>query len=143
MPSPLINRLIDELGYPLLDTENFDAFIQANPFSVLFFTEEPKRFPESNDVAVILPELVKQFPQLTPAVVATSAEKKLQGRYNFPVWPALVFLKEGRYLATITKVQDWDVYMAEIASVLALEPKRDPGIGIPVVSADVVNGCGK
>lgn len=142
MPSPLINRLIDELDYPLLDKDNFEAFIQSAPYSVLFFTEEPKRFPESNDVAVILPELVKQFPQLSPAVISTDFEKKLQGRYNFNVWPALVFLKDGRYLAGITKVQDWDVYMAEISSILTLKPKRDPGIGIPVVSNPVNSGCG-
>ena len=142
MPSPLINRLIDELGYPLLDKDNFEAFIQSAPFSVLFFTEEPKRFPESNDVAVILPEMVKQFPQLSPAVISTDFEKQLQGRYNFNVWPALVFLKEGHYLAGITKVQDWDVYMAEISSILSLEPKKDPGIGIPVVSNPVNSGCG-
>ncbi len=143
MPSPLINRLVDELDYPLLDQSNFDDFVKSAPFSVLFFTEEPKRFPESNDVAVILPELVKTFPQLTPAVVSTDAEKALQGRYNFTVWPALVFLKEGRYLGTITKVQNWDVYMAEIGSILALEPKRDPGIGIPVVVNPVSSGCGQ
>ncbi|MGB0663215.1 MAG: hypothetical protein ACPGMR_05440 [Pontibacterium sp.] len=143
MSSPLIERLTEELQYPLLDQENFDDFIKNAPFSVLFFTEAPKRFPESNDVAVILPELVKHFSQLTPAVISRDHEKKLQGRYNFNVWPALVFLKEGRYLATITKVQDWDVYMAEIGSILALEPKRDPGIGIPVVSNPTPASCGQ
>ena len=70
MNSPLINRLIDELGYPLLDDDNFEGFIEQTPISVLFLTEDPKRFPESLDVAVILPELIKQFPQLTPAVVS-------------------------------------------------------------------------
>lgn len=143
MPSPLINRLVDELGYPRLDLSNFDDFIKSAPFSVLFFTEQPKRFPESNDVAVILPELVKCFPQLTPAVIAPESEKALQGRYNFTVWPALVFLKEGRYLGAITKVQDWDIYQAEISSILALEPRRDPGIGIPIVVNPVNSGCGQ
>ena len=57
MNSPLINRLIDELGYPLLDDDNFEGFIEQTPISVLFLTEDPKRFPESLDVAVILPEL--------------------------------------------------------------------------------------
>ena len=142
MPSPLINRLVDELNYPLLTEENFKTFIESAPFSVLFCTEQPQRFPESNDVAVILPELVASFPQLTPAVVATDYEKKVQGRYNFNVWPTLVFLKEGKYLGHISKVQDWDVYHAEINSILALEPKRDPGIGIPVVVNTSASHCG-
>lgn len=133
---PLIDRLVDELGYAHLTLENFEEFIKEHEYSVLFFTESPKRFPESNDVAVILPELVNSFPQLTPAVIDISAEKKLQGRYNFAVWPALIFLKQGKYLGEITKVQDWAVYHAEINRILALEPKRDPGIGIPVISAN-------
>lgn len=133
---PLIERLVDELGYTRLTLESFDAFIKENEYSVLFFTESPKRFPESNDVAVILPELINSFPKLTPAVIDTSAEKRLQGRYNFAVWPALIFLKQGKYLGEITKVQDWAVYHAEIKRILALEPKRDPGIGIPVINAN-------
>ncbi|WP_299179409.1 hypothetical protein [uncultured Neptuniibacter sp.] len=143
MSSPLINRLIEELKFPLLTEENFTAFIQAHDFSVLFCTEEPKRFPESNDVAVILPELVRQFPQLTAGVVSPAYEKTVQGRYNFTVWPTLVFLKQGRYLGHISKVQDWDIYLAEINSILNLEPRRDPGIGIPVVVNPSATPCGQ
>ena len=129
----LIERLIKELGYPLLDDANFDEFIKNQPFSILFFTEEPGRFPESMDVAVILPELISRFPQLSPAVISRESEKSLQGRYNFTVWPTLVLLKEGRYLGAISKVQDWDIYLKDIASLLEREPTRNPGIGIPVV----------
>lgn len=143
MSSPLINRLVDELNYPLLNQENFDSFIKEHEYSVLFCTEQPSRFPESNDVAVILPELVNSFPQLKPAVIDTAFEKKVQGRYNFNVWPSLVFLKEGRYLGTISKVQDWGVYRMEIESILSLEPRRDPGIGIPVVVNPTSSACGQ
>lgn len=143
MTSPLIEQLIVERGYPLLNEESFDSFIKDQAFTVLFCTEQAHRFPESNDVAVILPELVKRFPELTPAIVASDYEKKVQGRYNFTVWPSLVFLKEGRYLGVISKVQDWDIYLAEIPSILALEPRRDPGIGIPVVVNPVQSACGQ
>ena len=74
MTSPLIDRLVDELGYPVLDDDNFEDFITSTPYSVLFLTEDPKRFPESLDVAVILPELIKRFGQLTPAVVSTNIQ---------------------------------------------------------------------
>ncbi|MBU2966403.1 hypothetical protein Q4508_14875 [Amphritea sp. 2_MG-2023] len=131
--SELIERLTSELGYPLLDQSSFDGFIEQQPFSVLFFTEDPARFPESLDVAVILPELLKSFPQLTPAVISRDAERGLQGRYNFTVWPTLVLLKQGRYLGAISKVQDWDLYLRDIESLLQREPTRNPGIGIPVV----------
>ncbi len=142
MPSPLIRRLIDELNYPMLDESNFEEFIDSTDSCVLFLTEEPKLVPESNDVAVILPELVKRFPTLTPAVVSTDYERTLRGRYNFTLFPSLIFLKQGRFLGTISKVQNWDDYVTQITDILSREPKPDPGIGTPVVFNPVVSNCG-
>lgn len=143
MPSPLVERLIEELNYPHLSEQNFESFIQEKPFSVLFLTEQPKQFPESNDVAVILPELVKAFPQLEPAVVSTDYERELRGRYNFRAYPALVFLKQGKYLGDITKVRNWDEYMSMISELLSKEPTCDPGIGTPVVFNPGPASCGQ
>ena len=143
MTSPLIDRLVDELGYPVLDDDNFEDFITNTPYSVLFLTEDPKRFPESLDVAVILPELIKRFGQLTPAVVSTNIQTACRGRYNFMAWPALVFLKNGQYLDAITKVQNWDDYVREISRILTLAPRPDPGIGIPVVFNPISKPCGQ
>lgn len=95
MSSPLVERLAQELGYPLLDTNGLDDFLDSQECSVPFFTEDPKRrHPESNDIAVVLPELVKAFDgRFTPAVIDRGAEKKFQALYGFKVWPALVFLR--------------------------------------------------
>lgn len=135
MSSALIERLQREFQYPTVDASNLNEFLQAHACTVLFFTEEPSRFPETNDVAVVLPELVKAFPaQLTPAIVARSDEKKLQSLYGFQSWPALVFLRGQNYLGAITGIQDWGVYLDEIKTLLAAEPSRPPAIGIPVVS---------
>jgi len=134
MSSPLLDRLTQELGYPLLDIDGLDAFLGNNEYSVLFFTEDPKRYPETNDVAVVLPELVKAFDgRFTPAVIERGAEKTLQTRYGFKVWPALVFLRGNAYLGTITKIQDWSVYLERVGTLLNSEPSRPPGVGIPVV----------
>ena len=46
---------------------------------------------ETLDLAVVLPQLLKSFPQrLSAAVIARSAEKAVQARYGFRTWPALV-----------------------------------------------------
>ncbi|MGV6817382.1 MAG: hydrogenase-1 expression HyaE [Thiotrichales bacterium] len=132
-PSPLIDRLSEALGYPLLDLDGVTDFLPQHDFSVLFFTEDIKRFPESNDVAVVLPELISAFPELSPAVVARKDEKKLQKQFGFTSWPALVFFREGQYLGALTGIQDWNVYLSEIKSMLASEPSRPPTVGIPVV----------
>ena len=133
-PAPLIERLKKEFNYPEVDLTNIDTFLAENNFSVLFFTEDIKRFPETNDVAVVLPELLNVFPDLTPAIVARSDEKKLQSTYGFRSWPALVFLRGDQYLDAITGIQDWSDYLSEIKTILTSEPKRPLSIGIPVVS---------
>jgi len=131
---PLIDRLSDELNYPLLDLSNIDDFLSKNKHSVLFFTEDAKRFAETNDVAVVLPELISVFPGLTPAVIARDDEKKLQSRYGFLSWPALVFMREEQYLDTITGIQDWGEYIEQIKQILSSETSKPKAIGIPVVN---------
>lgn len=140
MRSPLIQELIDTQHYTLLTAENADAFLAAHDDVVLFFTEEPKNFPESNDVAVILPELLKAFAgRLTAAVVDASAERALHQRYAFNKWPALVFLRRGEYLGVIIGIHDWATFNYEFERVLASTPSKAPAFTIPVV-ADA-GGC--
>jgi len=136
MSSPLIDRLVTELGYARLDAATLDPFLTAQTHSVLFFAGDPQRYPESNDVAVVLPELVAALGAgVTPAVVAAEAETELQGRFGFGAWPALVFLRGNGYLGAITRMQDWGDYVAEARRLLRAEPVRPPTIGIPVSAA--------
>lgn len=133
MPSPLIENMIEKYDYPVLDEENFESFINAQEECVLFFTENPARFPESNDVAMILPELVKEYGnRFTAAVISQTAQRKLQARYGFSEWPTLVFLRNGQYLDHISRVQDWNEYIIRINEILTSKPKQALGIGIPV-----------
>ena len=131
--APLIDKLINELAYPLLDLDTIDDFLSQHDYSVLFFTQDVERFPESNDVAVVLPELIKTFPQMTPAIISRNSEQKLQSLYGFRSWPALVFMKGCEYLGAMTGIQDWGDYLSEIPRILAAKPSRPPSIGIPIV----------
>lgn len=136
MISPLIERMIEQHGYPVIDESGLDDFMRQHDEVVLFFTENPDRFPESNDVAMILPELVKEFAQrFAAAVIAPESQRQLQSRYGFTEWPSLVFLRGGRYLGHISRVRDWAEYLAEINAILQSEPRANPGVGIPVTSA--------
>jgi len=134
MSHPLIERLTATLGYPLLDAASLDAHVQAEPFSVLFFAGDPKRFPEALDVAVILPELVRAFPQLSPALLDGDAEAGGPARYGFTAWPTLVFLSRGRYLGSLSRVLNWSEYLERIPAILAGEPAALPPL--PVLSAN-------
>lgn len=135
MTSPLLDRLTQELGYPMLDATNYDSFVESNETVALFFTNDPVKFPETLDMAVVLPELHSAFEdRFIPALVDTSYERELQQRFDFKAWPALVFLRHGKYLGNVTRILDWADYMTDIPAILDATPTRNPGLGIPVVT---------
>ena len=51
MASPLIDNMIERYGYPVLSAETIDAFIAGQDECVLFFTEDPARFPDATTMA--------------------------------------------------------------------------------------------
>ena len=134
---PLVQRFVDEHDCPIVDTNTLDTFLaDASCVSVLFFCEDPKKYPETNDVAVVLPELLRHFKgHLRAAVVARKDERRLQELYGFQQWPTLVFLRGHGYLGAISRIQDWHEYLERIESFLRGEPTRPPSIGVPVVGA--------
>ncbi len=136
MPSPLIKSMIEQYNYPVLNLDNINEYIQSQDECVLFFTENPTRFPESDDVAMILPELVKEYGyRFTAAVIEQSSQRKLQARYDFKEWPTLVFLRKGEYLGAISRVQDWNEYIIKINDFLTSDPKKIHSIGVPIETA--------
>lgn len=137
MSHVLIDRLIEELGYPEVSLANHDEFVAQPSMNVLYFPGNPETVKDSTDVAVVLPELVNAFKgQLTPGVVTDfrGDGAELQKKYGFGAYPALVFVRSGEYVGTITRIQDWADYLNEISDLLVAPPKRAPGFSIPVVS---------
>lgn len=133
MSLTLIETMIETYNYPVLNEDSLDPFIQSQQECVLFFTENPTRFPETNDVAMILPELVKEYGgRFSAAVIDEESQRKLQTRFGFTEWPSLVFLREGKYLGTISRVQDWVDYIVKINEILSSDPGLAPGFSIPV-----------
>ncbi|MCY1373002.1 Hydrogenase-1 expression protein HyaE [compost metagenome] len=106
---------------------------------------DPVRFPEGQDVAAVLPELMKSFPnRFQIAVVPRDHEDAVARRYGSQRWPTLLFFRDGQYVTAIAGMQDWDVYLSGVAAALAMPPSRPPTIGIPVVSqgsASKDGGC--
>ena len=137
MFSPLVQNMIEHHGYPVLGADTLGDFLASSGEVVLFFTENASKFPETNDVAMILPELVKAFEgRFSAAVPALADQRKLQMRFGFREWPTLVFLRGSDYLGAVSRVQDWNVYLAEITRILASEPSTPPDFLLPVAGAD-------
>ena len=137
MTSPLIERLFQEHGFPEVHLDEVDGFAADAVAGVLFLTGDPVQFPETLDVAVVLPELASAFAgHLRPAVAAREDEKSFQLKYGFRRWPALVFVRDGGYLGVITGIQNWSDYLRQIAGLLEQQAKPPPGFKLPEPMTD-------
>lgn len=139
---PLIQRLVDAFNYPLLEGEAYAAFTEQAGNTVLFCSGDPVHFPESLDVAVVMPELDKALPNtLRFGICAKSEEQNAKAQYGFNQWPTLIFLRDGEYVGAISGIQDWADYLTEIETLLNKPTSRPPSIGIAISSAQSSSAC--
>jgi hydrogenase-1 operon protein HyaE len=73
-------------------------------------------------------------------VLLPEAARHFAARYGFRRWPALVLLRDGRYVGAIDGLREWGEYMAEMARLLDAPATRAPSIGIAVTGAGPA-GC--
>jgi hydrogenase-1 operon protein HyaE len=142
---PLFSRMVAATGAAVLrDVAAFDDWAAAPGAAMVVFTEDPDRFKETLDLAVIVPELHAACRDgFRVALLPPAASRLLAPRFGFARWPAFVMLRDGQYLGAVDGIRDWDVYMAELGRLLAAEPSRPPSVGIPVrvAGADPAASC--
>lgn len=129
--SPLLKAMIARHGLAVVTEANADDFLRAQKHAALFFLGDWERLAESNDVAAVLPELMKLAPGMGLAVVARAAERALQLRYRFNKFPALVFTRGQGYLGVLTGMQDWSDYARAIPTLLAGDVSEPPPFKFP------------
>ncbi len=132
MFSPLMESIIAREGLPVVSADTLDERAAGSGDMVLFVGGDWHRNVEVNDVAVILPELVKASNgHLSAAVLERDSERAIQTRYRFNRFPTLIFLRDGEYLGVIQKVLDWSDYVSEINEILARQPSPPPQFEFP------------
>jgi hydrogenase-1 operon protein HyaE len=140
--SKLLSRLNAQSNIELLDSAAFESFIEADGDGMVLFTQEPDQQPETWDVAVILPEVLKLTgDRLRAAIISPELARKEKVRFGITRWPALVFVRDGGYVGAIEGMRNWDEYTREIAELLSKPAGRAPSVGIPVVAAIVPPSC--
>jgi hydrogenase-1 operon protein HyaE len=141
---PPIARLFATHGYTEVRADNFDAFAARAGHTLLLFTEDPRRYKETLDLAVIVPEIARAFPaRFAVGVLLPEAARELHPRYGFRRWPAFVLLRDGEYLGAVDGLRNWDEYVDEVARLLEAAPTRPPTVGIAVNGAGASPGaCG-
>jgi hydrogenase-1 operon protein HyaE len=133
---PLLLRLVSETSAAVLEADAFDAWATQPGPAMVVFAEDPERFKETLDMAVIVPELhAARARQFRVALLLPAAARVLARRYGFPRWPAFVMLRDGKYLGAVDGIRDWDEYVTELDRLLAAQPTRPPTVGIPVAVA--------
>jgi hydrogenase-1 operon protein HyaE len=133
---PLVQRLVGETGAAVLDLDGFDAWAGQPGAAMVVFAEDPDRYKETLDLAVIVPELHRgRSGAFRVGLLPPAASRSLAPRYGFARWPAFVMLRDGRYLGAVDGIRDWGVYLGELDRLLAAEPVRPPSVGIAVRAA--------
>jgi hydrogenase-1 operon protein HyaE len=134
---PLFARMVAETGAAVLhDAAAFDDWAAQPGAAMVVFAEDPDRFKEALDLAVIVPELhASRGGAFRVALLPPAVSRLLAPRFGFARWPAFVMLRDGHYLGAVDGIRDWDVYVAELERLLAAEPSRPPSVGIPVRTA--------
>jgi len=119
---PLLKALVERHGLPVVDGASIDAFFASGDFrhGLLFFSGVGAPRPETSDVAVLFPELLKAFAgHVQGALVAPEAEAQLKARFQVFVFPSVVVTRDGQPVAVLPKILDWADYRAKIADALA------------------------
>ena len=133
---PLVTRLVEKHGAARLDEAGFEAFAAAPGEAALFFTEDPVRFREVTDVAVILPELAAAAARpFRMAVLPPPLANAKAATYGVRRWPALVFVRQCEWLGNIEGLRDWAEYLAAVNELVTGEARPLPARVIPVAAA--------
>ena len=139
---PLLEQLVSRHGFTALDATSIDEFITAPGHAMLVFTEDPVRYKETLDLAVIAPEVARAFAgRFRVGVLYPEAARKAAPRFGFARWPALVMVRDGAYVGAIDGLRNWDEYLEQTLQLLTAEPTRPPSVGIAVKSAGAQAGC--
>lgn len=137
--APLVRRLAASPGARWVHAETLDAFLAEPGEQVLFFHGDPIRFPEVQDVAVVLPELRRHFQRrFGIGVVPRADEDRLATRFGVQRRPSLVFLRDGRYVDCVSGMLDWQDYIDRLQQVFERPASRPP---IALASATPAAGC--
>jgi hydrogenase-1 operon protein HyaE len=133
MPSALVRALCERHGLPRIEPASLDAFLGDAPaHGLILFAGDPKARMETDDVAVVMPELLKAFRgRLRGGVIAPAAEEKLKARFHVVMTPSLVVVRGAETIDVIAKIRDWSEYVARIEAALrpdaaALAPSAGP-----------------
>ncbi len=125
-----INRLITQYDVHDFTGVALDAFVRDG-LTLLFFTGNPIRYPEINDVAVVLMELIKTFAgRFRCAIINPDRDAAAAARFGITIRPTLVFVYGGAVMSSLPRMREWSEYVEKLSVYQELsKPFRVPPVG--------------
>lgn len=91
--------------------ETAEAFLARPGWSLLVVAGDASQRPESQDLAVVTRELTRRAPAGSQVGVLQSPdEDAVKARFELAAVPGLLFVKDGKVVSRIQRMQDWSVY---------------------------------
>jgi hydrogenase-1 operon protein HyaE len=128
----LIERLATQSGIPTVAGADLDAAAAGAPLLAVLFTAS--KSPESWDVCVVLPEVLRAVPAMRAVALTPAESARLASRYGVDKYPSVVVLRDGRYTGVIEGMQDWEPFCSALARLASAEPRKPPSLRIPIVT---------
>jgi hydrogenase-1 operon protein HyaE len=114
---PLVTRLIETQGYPWLDGET--PGIGPAGVRLLFLPAHGRGHVETPDLAVVLPELVAALGTDGGAVAGPACERQMREALGGIALPAIVVLRDGTPVGSLSRMRDWDEFLDRLAPLVA------------------------
>ncbi len=97
-------------GTPLT-LESAEAFLTRPGWSLVVVAGDASQRPEAQDLAVVTRELTRRAPAGSQVgVLQGPDEEALKQRFDLAAVPGLLFVKDGKVVSRIQRMQDWSVY---------------------------------
>lgn len=128
----LLSRLAAEQGVAVIAAADLEATAASEPRLAVLLTAA--KSPESWDVAVVLPEVLRACGGIRGVALEPAESARLASRYGIDKYPSVVMLREGRYTGVIEGMQDWEPFCLAVAQLAEAEPRRPPSLRIPIVT---------
>ncbi|RQH07066.1 hydrogenase [Paraburkholderia dinghuensis] len=130
--APTLERLRGQLlghGFTELVPDTLDDVAAAGTGMLIVLPlDDPAQRPEFFDLTVVLPEIVHQFgPDAFRVAFACPPDSAATAkRFGVLRHPALIFLREGRYVGSIEGLRDWADYVQSFARLRTEAPQPIP-----------------
>ena len=134
--APDLLARLQQLGYRQIEAEQLAAVAAECPLLLVMLNEDPLKHPEVMDNAVIVPQVLREFPAGAFQVAYADAphSRSIAQMFGIVKFPALVFLRQGEYVGAILGLLNWSEVVPAFADKLTAAARRPPSVGIPVVS---------